>query len=121
MPTVVAGWALVFAGAGSAARPSPYPLDLSTAVANAYGGKLTGIQRTCTVWLNGGRDEYALAAVTLGGGKSDVAGFQFINTAGWFDMWRHHAPTAGVPAGQRATVRRLVRQVAARCGARWAP
>ena len=120
-PAVVLASALFCAGAGSAARPSPYPLDLSTAVASAYGGKLTGIQRDCTVWLNGGRDEYALAAVTLRGGESDVAGFQFINTAGWFTMWRYHAPTAGVPAGQRATVTRLVRRVAARCGARWAP
>jgi hypothetical protein len=113
--------ALVFTGVGVAARPSPYPLDLSTAIGNAYSGKLTGIDRSCTVWRNGGRDEYALAAVTLRGGRSDVGGFQFINTAGWFNMWRYHAPTAGVPAGQRATVKRLVRQVATTCAARWSP
>ena len=113
--------AFVFTAVGVAARPSPYPLDLSTAIGSAYAGKLTGIERSCTVWLNGGRDEYALATVTLGGGSSDVGGFQFINTAGWFDMWRYHAPTAGVPAGQRATVTRLVHQIATRCAVRWAP
>jgi len=73
------------------------------------------------VWLNGGRDEYALAAVTLRGGRSDVGGFHFINTAGWFDMCRDHAPTARVPAGQRSTMMRLVRQLATKCGARWTP
>ena len=113
--------AVVFIGVVPAAGPSPYPLDLSTAVGNAYGGRLTGIQRTCTVWLNGGRDEDALAAVTLRGGRSDVGGFQFINTAGWFDMWRYHAPTASVPAGQRATVTRLVRRIATNCAVRWTP
>ena len=113
--------ALVFAGVGVAAHPSPYPLDLSTAIGNAYSGKLTGIDRSCTVWLNGGRDEYALAAVTIRGGHSDVGGFQFINTAGWFNMWRYHAPTAGVPTGQRVTVTRLMRQIATKCAARWTP
>jgi len=113
--------ALLFTGVGVAATPSRYPLDLSTAVANAYGGKLAGIQRSYRVWLNGGRDEYALAAVTLRGGRSDVDGFQFINTAGWFDMWRDHAQTARVPAGQRSTMMRLVRQLATKCGARWTP
>ena len=113
---------LAFAGAvGAASPPSHYPLDLSTAVGNAYRGKLTGIQRMCTLWLNNGRDEYALAQVTLRGGRSDTGGFQFINTAGWFNMWRSHAPTAVVPAGQRATVTKLVRQVASTCGGRWTP
>jgi len=114
--------AVGFSGAGGAASPpSRYPLDLSTAVGNAYSGKLTGIQRMCTVWLNNGRDEYALAQVTLRGGRSDTGGFQFVNTAGWFNMWRHHAPTAAVPAGQRATVTQLVGQVARTCGVRWTP
>lgn len=112
---------LTLVGAAAAQPPSRYPLDLDVAVGNAYPGKLTGLQRTCTVWLNGGRDEYALAAVTLKGGVKAVAGFQFINTAGWFDMWRSHAPTAAVPASQKATVARIVRQLAARCGARWSP
>ena len=118
---VVVALALILVGAGGAASPSRYPLDLTTAVGNAYSGKLTGIERTCTVWLNGGRDEYALAAVTLRGGRSDTGGFQFINTAGWFDMWRYHAPTAGVPAAQRSTVKQLVSQLAGKCGARWTP
>lgn len=114
--------ALVVAGAATAAPPpSRYPLDLDVAIGKAYPGTLSGIRRSCTVWLNGGRDEYALAAVTLHGGAKDVAGFQFINTAGWFTMWRHHAPTAAVPAGQKAAVGRIVRLVAARCGTRWAP
>lgn len=119
--TVALVCAFVFTGVGVPARPSPYPLDLSTAISTAYAGKLEAIQRSCTVWLNGGRDEYALAAVTLRGGRSDVGGFQFINTAGWFNMWRYHAPTAGVPAGQRAAVTRLVRQIARKCAMRWAP
>jgi len=113
---------LVAAGAARAAQPpSRYPLDLDVAIGKAYTGKLTGIQRSCTVWLNGGRDEYSLAAVSLKGGRKDVAGFQFINTAGWFDMWRHHAATAGVPLSQRATVLRLVHEVASKCGTRWTP
>lgn len=111
--------ALALAGVGGAARPSRYPLELNVAIGNAYGGKLTAIQRSCTVWLDNGRDEYALAAVSLRGGRHDVAGFQFINTAGWFNMWRYHAATAGVPASQRGTVARLVRQVAATCTVRW--
>jgi hypothetical protein len=110
---------------GHAARgaqpPSHYPLDLDTAIAKAYPGTFAGIQRSCTVWLSGGRDEYALAEVTLRGGRGDTAGLQFINTAGWFDMWRLHKPTAAVPAEQRPTVTRLVRQIAARCAARWTP
>lgn len=110
------------AGAVHAARPpSRYPLDLDVAIGNAYAGELTGIQRSCTVWLAGGRDEYALAAVTLRGGRTDVGGFQFINTAGWFSMWRFHAPTAGVPSETRPSVTRLVRTIAARCGAPWRP
>jgi hypothetical protein len=119
--TVALVVAVVWTGVGVAARPSPYPLDLSTAIGTAYAGKLAGIQRSCTVWLNGGRDEYALAAVTLRGGRRDVGGFQFINTAGWFNMWRYHAPTAGVPTGQRTTVTRLVRRLATSCAVRWMP
>lgn len=113
--------ALGSAGAVRAAPPSHYPLDLDVAVGDAYKGTLTGIDRTCTVWLSGGREEYALAAVTLRGGRRDVAAFQFINTAGWFDMWRRHAPTAGVPASQRARVRSLVQRIAVACGAKWLP
>jgi hypothetical protein len=121
LPGVVLASVLVFAGIGGAATPSRYPLDLSTAVANAYGGTLTGITRSCTVWLHGGRDEYALAAVTLRGGRNDTSGFQFLNTAGWFNMWRYHAPTASVPAAQRTIVAQLVGQVATICGGRWRP
>jgi len=107
---------------GQAAQPpSHYPLDLDTAIAKAYPGTFAGIQRSCTVWLNGGRDEYALATVSLRGGRSDLAGFQFINTAGWFNMWRSHAATSGVPTTQRATVTGLVREASAKCSARWTP
>jgi hypothetical protein len=114
--------ALTLAGAaGAAPPPSRYPLDLDTAIAKAYPGAFAGIQRSCTVWLNGGRDQYALATVTLKNGHVATAGFQFINTAGWFTMWRSHAPTATVPSGQKATVARIVHQAAARCGARWSP
>jgi hypothetical protein len=107
--------------ARAAAPPSRYPLDLDVAIGNAYAGKLAAIQRSCTVWLNGGRDEYALAAVVLRDGRHDTAGFHLVNTAGWFTMWRYHAPTAGVPAAGRASVTRLVRDLAARCASRWTP
>jgi hypothetical protein len=117
---LVGACGVAFDGVGLAAGPpSRYPLDLDVAIGKAYAGKLTGIQRSCTVWLDNGRDEYALAAVTLRGGRQDLAGFQFINTAGWFTMWRNHAPTPAVPTTQRTTVARLVRQVAARCSTRW--
>lgn len=120
VPCVIAS--TVLAGATPAARPpSRYPLDLDTAIARAYPGTFAGIQRSCTVWLNGGRDEYALAAVSLRDGRTDIAGFQFVNTAGWFNMWRSHAATAGVPTTQQATVARLVRRLSARCSARWSP
>lgn len=118
---IVVAAAALLGGAGRAAPPSRYPLDLDVAVGKAYGTSLSGIERSCTVWLNGGRDEYALAAVMLRNGRRDVGGFQFINTAGWFDMWRFHKPTAAVPAGARTTVTGLVRQLATRCATRWAP
>jgi hypothetical protein len=59
--------------------------------------------------------------VTLKNDHVATAGFQFINTAGWFTMWRSHAPTAAVPSGQKATVARIVHEIAARCGVRWSP
>lgn len=118
---VVVAAAALLGGIGQAAPPSRYPLDLDVAIGKAYGAGLSGIGRSCTVWLNGGRDEYALADVTLRNGGRDVGGFQFINTAGWFDMWRFHKPTAAVPAGARATVTSLVRQLATKCATRWAP
>ena len=123
---VVASFASVVAVAGSvgaraAPPPSRYPIDLDTAVSKAYPRTFAGIERSCTVWLNGGRDEYALTQVSLRGGGTDTAGFQFINTAGWFNMWRSHAATAAVPKPQRAVVSRLVRQLSAKCGARWTP
>jgi hypothetical protein len=77
------------------------------------------IQRTCTVTL--GRELLAVAAVSLRGGRTDVAGFQFINTAGWFNMWKAHAPTAGVPASLRPSVAKQMRRIAAACEARWSP
>lgn len=118
---LVVGVVMLAGSAGQAAAPpSHYPLDLETAVAKAYGTRLTGTERSCTVWLNG-RDEYALASVSLRGGGRDLGGFQFINTAGWFDMWRFHKPTAAVPTGGRAAVTKLVHRVAARCGSRWTP
>jgi hypothetical protein len=120
---LVAVCSAALSGVGRAAQPPPsrYPLDLDVAIGKAYGSKLAGIQRSCTVWLNSGRDEYALAAVTVRGGRRDVAGFQFINTAGWFTMWRFHAPTAAVPTTQRSIVAHLVRRVAADCRSPWAP
>lgn len=117
---VLVGAAIITGGAAYGAAPSRYPLDLDTAVAKAYGTRVSSIDRSCTVWLNG-RDEYALASMTLRGGSRDVGGLQFINTAGWFDMWRFHKPTAGVPADARASVMRIVHQVAARCGLPWTP
>lgn len=111
----------VGAAQGAGQPPSRYPLDLDTAAAKAYPGTFAGIRRSCTVWLNNGRDEYALAAVSLRGGRGDTAGFQFVNTVGWFTMWRSHAATAAVPRTQRAAVARLVRLVAAKCGAHWTP
>jgi hypothetical protein len=113
--------AALIGGIGRAAPPSRYPLDLDVAIGKAYGSSLSGIVRSCTVWLNGGRDEYALADVKLTGGRRDVGALQFINTAGWFDMWRFHKATAAVPAGARATVAKLVRELATRCTARWTP
>src|SRR5579859_3565381 len=112
---VVVAPAALLGGIGRAAPPSRYPLDLDVAIGKAYETGLSGIERTCTVWLNGGRDEYALAAVTLRNGGRDVGGFQFINTAGWFDMWRFHKTTAAVPPGARRTVTGLVRQIATKC------
>lgn len=72
--------ALTLVRAGAAQPPSRYPLDLNVAIAKAYAGKLTGIERSCTVWFNGGRDEYVLVAVTVDGGRKDVAGFQCRDT-----------------------------------------
>jgi hypothetical protein len=119
----VACLVLLFAarGAQAAESSSRYPLDLDTAVSRAYPGPFAGIERSCVVWLNGGRDEYALAQVSLRGGGTDTAGFQFINTAGWFNMWRAHTATTAVPKPQRPVVSALVRRLATKCAVRWAP
>ena len=67
---VVVAAAALLGGIGRAAPPSRYPLDLDVAIGKAYGAGLSGIGRSCTVWLNGGRDEYALADVTLRNGAA---------------------------------------------------
>jgi hypothetical protein len=103
---------------GAETRLVGYPTDLNTAVMQAY-PDLTLIRRTCEVTLNNGRSLGALAVVTLRGGARDLGGFDFINTAGWFNMWRYGRTTRGVPRTQVANVKQEIRTLKAACGARW--
>lgn len=107
----------VVSGATAAAGTTPYPLDIEAAAAKAYGHAFRGTSRFCEVYIRD-RDLEGLVAVQLAGGKKDVAAFQFINTAGWFNYWRHGKPAPGAREmlpGLRAKITKLKRA----CSSAW--
>lgn len=120
LPLLLVTVALIVPASASSKDAAPYPLDLTTAIAHAYGNDLASIKRTCQVFVSL-RDLEALAVVNLRGGRADVAAFQFINTAGWFNTWRRHSVAPGVDAAMRPTVPTTVRKLAAACSTKWRP
>lgn len=117
LATVALGLFLVATTASAGSRLE-YPADLNDAVARAY-PNLRLIGRTCEVSSDQGRSLEAVAAVMLRGGRHDLAGFQFINTAGWFNMWRQGAPTPAVPESRRAIVTGDIRRLKVACAKPW--
>jgi hypothetical protein len=106
--------ALVVA-ASAAAASSLYPLNLRVAVAKEYAPTKVTVASTCQRTYDG-KDVYALVSVKKPGGRHSKSAFRFINTAGWFAMWRDGRPTAGVPGDQHARVRQLVARLEKTCG-----
>lgn len=90
----IAAVALALSATASAGGGMPYPADITVAAAHAYGSHYAGFVRVCEVTI-GSRDLEGLVEVQLAGGKRDVAAFQFINTAGWFNYWRHGKAAPG--------------------------
>jgi hypothetical protein len=73
--------------AASLGGANPYPLKLGVAVQKAYSPVHVHIEKQCRVSLTG-NDSYALVNVTTPTGRHSEVAFQFINTAGWFAMWK---------------------------------
>jgi hypothetical protein len=90
-----------------------YPLTVAGAVKQAYGPRHVKITTTCKKDFGG--HLYALVAVKLPNGKASTLALQFINTAGWFAMWKDNKVLFGVPARERAAVRSAVTTLRAKC------
>jgi hypothetical protein len=90
-----------------------YPPTIAGAVKQAYAPKHVKITASCK--KNFGRHLYALVAVTLPNGKASTLALQFINTAGWFAMWKDNKVLPAVPKGQRAPVRSAVNTLRSKC------
>ena len=104
--------------AGSVAASSGYPMTVKGAVATLYAPEKVRLVRVCkqTLFSADGDAYYALAWVRRASGKRSQAAFQFINTAGWFAMWRDGRPTTGVPIRMRRRVQRTVVRLRSECG-----
>jgi hypothetical protein len=90
-----------------------YPLTIGGAAKQAYAPKRVEITRTCKKTF--GRHLYALVAVSLSNGKASLLALQFINTAGWFAMWKDNKVLPAVPKSQRASVRSDVNKLRSKC------
>ena len=90
-----------------------YPLTIAGAVKQAHGPRHVKITTSCK--KDFGRHLYALVAVKLPNGKASTLALQFINTAGWFAMWKDDKVLSGVPASERAAVRSDVSTLQAKC------
>jgi hypothetical protein len=98
-----------------ASAASPYPLDLRSAVQNAYAPHGAIIRQTCDVFYGNPVREAALVVVSvLPTGRTDEAGFVFVNTAGWLVVWKGHAATGGVP-----NVSSLMQRLQRTCSSGW--
>ena len=91
-----------------------YPLKLSVAVAKAYAPKKVKINDKCKKTF--GNQLYALVAVKIvKTGKASTLALQFINTNGWFAMWRDNKVLPAVPKNQRQNVVKIVNKLRAKC------
>jgi hypothetical protein len=90
-----------------------YPLTIAGAVKQAYGSRHVKITTICKKDFE--RHLYALVAVKLPNGKTSTLALQFINTAGWFAMWKDNKVLPGVPASERAAVRSDMNTLRAKC------
>lgn len=88
-----------------------YPLKLSVAVQKAYAPK---INETCKKTF--GNQLYALVAVKIvSTGTASTLALQFINTNGWFAMWKDGKVLPAVPKSQRENVVKIVNKLRAKC------
>jgi hypothetical protein len=110
---IIALTALVAAVLMFALPAMGYPLTIAGAARQAYGPGHVKITTSCK--KDFGRHLYALVAVKLPNGKASTLALQFINTAGWFAMWKDNKVQSGVPASERAAVRSAVSTLQARC------
>lgn len=102
---------LIVVGASASGRPqrsARYPLSLEAAIVKAYAPGVPTILASCTTSTDG-RDEFAIADVRIDGRRSQAA-FQFVNTAGWYRMWRD-----GRAFGDAAVIRPALRAIRLRC------
>ncbi len=91
-----------------------YPKTLSLAVKKAYAPQKVKMNGPCKKTI--GNQLYALVPVTyVKSGKASTVAFQFINTAGWFAMWKDGKVLPAVAKNQRAKVRTTVNTLRARC------
>ena len=93
----------VVAAAVLALPAMAYPLTIAGAVKQAYAPKHVKITASCKKGF--GRHLYALVGVTLPNGKASTLALQFINTAGWFAMWKDNKCSPGF---RRASVHPFV-------------
>lgn len=100
--------------APASVQANPYPLSLTTAVRQAFRPNHVAIRRACE-FSYGTRELYAFARVRRDNGTPGVAAFQFINTAGWFLMWKDGKVQRSVPSSFSSSVRRKAAQMGARC------
>ncbi len=63
-----------------------------------------------------GNQLYALVAVRIvSTGKASTLALQFINTNGWFAMWKDGKVLPAVPKSQRQNVVKIVNKLRAKC------
>jgi hypothetical protein len=98
----------------SALPAAGYPAKLSVAVHKAYAPKKITINDRCKKTF--GNQLYALVAVKIvSTGKASTLALQFINTNGWFAMWRDNKVLPAVPKNQRDNVVKIVNKLRAKC------
>jgi len=109
--SLVAAVLLLTVAAPALAR---YPRVLSVAIAKAYAPRKVHTNEFCHKTIR--NQVYVLVAVNyVKSGKASTLALQFINTGGWFAMWKDGKVLPAVPKRQRAHVRALVKNLRAQC------
>jgi hypothetical protein len=102
---------LVVAAPSLSAR---YPRVLAAAITKAYAPRKVHTTQFCYKHID--NRLYVLASVTyLSNDKPSSVAFQWIETNGWFAMWKAGKVLPGVPKQERAHVRALVKNLRAQC------